>query len=549
LSLFAFVLALLSKTAVAPLPLVFLLLAWWKRGRVAGRDVWRTVPFFAAAMLLIPLTIVFEHQAGAEIIRTDNFWSRLAGAGWCFWFYLYKALAPLKLMFIYPRWRIDPAQLLSYGPDLLVVLGFGVCWRYRRGWGKAGLLGLGYFLVMILPALGFVNIYFMRFSLVADHWQYFAIIGPSALLAAALTVGWERLGRANSDLGIALGGALILVLGVLTWKQAHIYADEETLWQDTLAENPACYMAHNNLGNALLQMGRESEAIPHFQKALQIQPDYAEAHYNLGNALVQEGRLDEALAQYRTALQIQPDFAEAHSNLGNALLSKGQVEQALVHLQKAVESQPDYAEWHCNLANALRQAGRVDEALAHYQQALTIQPRLAGAYYSLGNLLLYQKGQVDEAIAHYQKALELRPDYPEALNNLGGALIRKGRVREAINQFQTALDRHPDFAPACNSLAWLLATTTQASVRDGARAITLARQADRLAAGNNPVFIGTLAAAYAEAGRFPEANVTSQRAVQLATAQNQTVLAAVLLTHAEAYQNGSPFRDTGDTGN
>ena len=137
LSLLAYVLALFSKTAVAPLPLVLLLMAWWKRRRVTGRDVWRTVPFITAALVLIPLTVVFEHQAGAEIVRSDSFWARLAGAGWAVWFYLFKAVLPVNLSFIYPRWRIDPANLLSYVPGLLVALGFVVCWRFRRRWGKA----------------------------------------------------------------------------------------------------------------------------------------------------------------------------------------------------------------------------------------------------------------------------------------------------------------------------------------------------------------------------------------------------------------------------
>lgn len=684
LSLLAFVCALLSKTAVAPLPVVLLGLAWWRRGRLELKDVWRSVPFFAFAAAAGLLTVWFQyHRAiGASMldVRNDSFGSRLAGAGWALWFYLYKAALPWHLSFVYPRWQIDATQVLSYVPGVLFVAVFLVCWRYRRGWGKGVLLGLGYFVVMLLPVLGFVNIYFMRYSLVADHWQYFAIIGPIVLAAAGISWAGTACGRGRRWLPRAVGGALVLVLGVLTARQAVTYTDLKSLWTATIARNPAAGLAHNNLGALLLAQGHANEAITHFQQALALQPNAADVHSNLGGALLGQGRLDEAIVHLRQAIQIQPDSVQAHSNLGNALsqqgrfaealhelrravelqpalasahynlggallqagrvdeaiaslqralalqprladahlslgnalLRKGRVAEADTHFRKAVEIQPDSAAAHLNLANALvqqsqpddailhfqqalaaapgsavahnglgnalMQKGRMDEALAHYQRALSLEPRFAEAHLNLANLLLQKqqtdeailhfevalglqpnlagahnnlgnallgKGRVDQAVAHFQQALQLQPDSAEAHNNLANALLQQGQVAEAVTHYEAALASAPNYPYLLNNLAWVLATCPEASIRNGARAVELAQQAERLSAGKDPALLGTLAAACAEAGRFADAVRTAQRALDLAVAQTNASQAGTLRTRLKLYESGSPFRDPG----
>jgi tetratricopeptide (TPR) repeat protein len=461
LALAGFALALLSKTAVAPLPLVLLGIAWWRRGRVGWKDVRRVVPFFVMAAALCWVTVWFQyHQSiGHEVVRTDGFWSRLAGASWAVWFYLYKAVLPLNLAFVYPRRQIDARNVLTYLPLVLLAAAFVLCWRGRRGWGKGLFFGLAYFVVMLLPILGFLNIYFMRYSLVADHWQYFAIIGPIALAAALIRRP-------------VVAAALLLALGALTWKQCGMYANAETLWRTTLRLNPDCWVAHNNLGSVFLQQGRMDEAATCFQRALELKPDYADAHYNLAIVLWQEGRVDEAITHYQNALQISPDLADAHVNLGNALT---------------------------------------------------------------------QKGRVDEAIAHYQKALQIKPNLPEAHMNLGNLFLQQGRMREAIAHFQKALQIEPADPAIQNNLAWLLATCPEASLRNGNKAVELARQANELTGGENPAVLLTLAAAFAETGRFAEAVETAQHALRLAQAQSNTRLAAQLQLELKLYQAGSPF--------
>jgi tetratricopeptide (TPR) repeat protein len=735
LALGAFGLGLLSKTAVAPLPVVLLGMAWWRRGRVEWRDVRRAVPFFLGSVVLGLVTVWFQYHRsiGGDIVRPDNFWSRLAGAGWAVWFYLYKAVLPLNLIFVYPRWRIDARNVLSYLPLALVAAALAWSWLRRARWGKGWVFALGYFVVMLLPILGFLNIYFMRFSLVADYWQYFAIIGPIALVAA-----WIR-----KPLPAA---ALLLALGALTWHQCGMYADQETLWRATLARNPGCWMAHDNLGGILLGEGKLEEALAEYGKALEIQPDDPDArndlglalfrngqtdeaiaqyrraleikpgdhaaHYNLGLAFFKKGELDEAIAQfqkalelrpdspdmlltlgmalsskgdkaaavgqYRKALEISPDYEAARYNLGFALSEMGDLDEAIAQYQKVLETDPNYAEARnnlgadlfakgdlegaiaqyraavklqpaytnalFNLGNALVRSGQLDDGIAQYRSALAVNPGYADARLNLGLALaqngqlepaiaqyqmvldinpgsaeahndlgqaLFQKGGMEDAITEYKKALAIQTNFALARNNLGYALLRKGDfeaamdifkqtipmggdaatnwfnlgnnflqkkdfegaiscyrqaikinprlpgacanlgvayfqkgdTRSAVDSWQQALETYPDQIGTLNNLAWSLATSSDASLRNGAKAVALAEQAKHLTGGTNSVLLNTLAAAYAETGRYQDAAATAKIALNLALTQQNNALAAMLQKEIQLYQAGAPMRD------
>jgi tetratricopeptide (TPR) repeat protein len=570
-SLGAFLLALLAKTAVAPLPFVLLGLAWWRRGRLTWTDLRRAAPFFFTAAILAVITIWFQYHRsiGSEIIRTDGLASRLAIAGQAVWFYLYKVALPFNLIPIYPRWPLGSLTALSFVPALLLAVAFFACWRYRQRWGRPLLFGFGYFVAMLLPVLGFLNIYFMRYSLVADHWQYFAMVGPAALAAA----GFAAALRGRATVQILLGGALLLLLGVLTWRQAGLYRDPETFWLATLAGNPDCFVAENDLGQFLFQNGRTQEALDHFRKATVIYPRYAEAYYNIGDALLRLGRIDDAIAVLNQSLAINPNTVQAHNNLGNAFLQKGRVDDAIAQFQAAVQINPGYAYAHLNLgnallqknqpddalaqfkiaqslepgvakslydlANALAQKGQLNDAILDYEQALKLQPNYPDAHYNLANTLA-QKGQFDDAIAHYEKALELQPGYTGAENNLGNAFLAKGDLPDAIAHYRNALELQPDLLSALNNLAWLLAAADQTSLRDGPQAVELAEHAAQLTGGQNPLVLRTLAAAYAETGRFPDAVATAQKALSLSSSQGPSALTDDLQAAIQRYQANNP---------
>jgi len=319
-----------------------------------------------------------------------------------------------------------------------------------------------------------------------------------------------------------------------------------TLYQNALQIDPDNAFAHVNLGDILLQRKNVDEAISHFQKALEIKPRLAQAHYSLGNALREKGNVNGAISQFQQALQINPGYADARVGLGIALLQAGKVDEAIVHCEKALEIKPDDADAHYNLGDALLQKGRMDEAISHFQRALQKNPDYVDAHVNLGNVLL-QKGKVDEAISHYQKALQINPDNAKAQNNLGNALLQKGSVSEAISHFQKSLQIEPTDPSVQNNLAWLLATCPEASLRNGGKAVDLAQQANTLTGGANPIILHTLAAAFAEAGRFPEAAETARRALRLAEAQSNTRLAGALQSEMQLYQAGSPFHSPEQT--
>jgi tetratricopeptide (TPR) repeat protein len=539
-----FAMGLMCKPMLVTLPLVLLLLDYWPLQRVGPRKlpglVLEKLPLLALSAAACVATLLAQNRA----MQSNELYSlplRCANALVTCMVYLGRMVWPAGLAVFYPYpqnglppWEVALAGMLLAGLS-------AVTWvrRRKQPWMLVGWL---WYLVMLLPVVGIIQVGDQAH---ADRYTYLPQIGiyvAVTWLAAEWGAKWHA-GR------LAFGSIMTAALAVFivcAWIQTGYWKNSENLWTHALGCTTRNYIAHGRLGDALRDEGRVDDAITHYQEALKIKPGAAEFRNNLGTALQQEGRVDEAIAQYREALQIKPNEAEMRYNLGNALLQKGRVDEAAADYQKALQIKPDYAEAHNNLAIALLQKGRVDDAITHYEQALQIQPGFAEAHHNLA-LALSQKGRADEAIIHFQQALQIKPGYVDAHIDLGNVLLQNGKVGEAISHFQMALQLKPADPSIQNTLAWLLATCPEAALRDGNKAVELARQANGLTGGENPVILHTLAAAYAEAGRFPEAVETAQRALRLAGAQSNTVLAGQLQSELKLYQAGSPFHSPEQT--
>jgi tetratricopeptide (TPR) repeat protein len=224
------------------------------------------------------------------------------------------------------------------------------------------------------------------------------------------------------NLGIALQGKGLLDEAITSYQKA-------------IELNPAFAEAYGNLGIALKEKGQFDEAITHYQKAIKLNPASAKAYYNLGVAFWKKERPEEAITQFLKAIELKPSFAEAYCNLGAALMEKEQLGEAITHFLKAIELNPAFPKAYCNLGIALQGKGLLDEAITHYQKAIDLNPSFAEAYCNLGNALK-EKGQIDEAICCYKRAIELNPDYETPNFNMSLTLLLTGNFKEGWRKYE-----------------------------------------------------------------------------------------------------------------
>jgi tetratricopeptide (TPR) repeat protein len=392
----AFVLALASKTTASVVPAVLLVLAWWKEGRVRWSDVRPLLPFFAAGVAFALFTSHLERTmvgaVGAE-------WSlplvgRAALAGRVVAFYAGKLALPVDLSFVYPRWTVDPGSLPAWIPAAGAVAALAAAFGLRRRLGRGPLAALLLFGGVLFPAMGFFNVYAMQFSYVADHFAYqaLAVAAASVVCGAASYLPDAPAVRRGAG---AAGLAAVAVLAVLTFRHAKSFESEGTLWTDTLAKNPDCFLCHANYGILLRREGKVAEAESHLLASLRIRPDVVPTLLNL--AWIEEGR--------------------------------GDLKSAASRLEAARKSDPEDPLVRLNLGVVLVKAGRREEAIAELRESLRLAlPAAHLAHNALGAALL-DLGRTAEAVEELRTALTLRPDFEPARVNLQRALANAGPAR------------------------------------------------------------------------------------------------------------------------
>jgi tetratricopeptide (TPR) repeat protein len=440
-----FILALLSKSVTASLPAAILLMIWWKRGRLEIRDMVPLLPMFALGLAMSYVTARMEHDyVGAWGPEWNYTWTdRLLIAGRAVWFYAWKLLWPARLTFIYPRWHINPDLMWQWLFPLAAIGLVAAAWGLRRKLGRGPLIALLLFGGTLLPALGFVNVLPMRYSYVADHFQYLASI---ALIVPIVAAGARRLGRA----GVPVATVILVVLGVLTFRREFVYKDLRSLWVDTIEKNPDSWMVRNNYANLLLKDNRLDEAEEQLRAGLRIDENNPDLLTNLGLVFEARGRPDDAIECYAAAMQAGHDDAAAHYQLARLLVERGKTEEAIFHLNRAIEK-PGYALPHLELARILQARGRTDQAIAQLEQAVAIDPELVAAQNALV-LVLLDRGRLAEAERRLREIVRNFPDNATAHNNLGTVLERRGDLAGAIASYQRALQIQPALAEARRNL-------------------------------------------------------------------------------------------------
>jgi len=438
-----FLLAILAKSVTVTLPAVILLLLWFKRRPITKMAFAMTLPFFAAALAMGSLTGWMERHVVGAMGPDWNFapWQRLIIAGHAIWFYLGKIFFPVNESFVYAKWPLTAEQLI-WPVGVLILI--GIAWAARKRLGRGPLAAVLFFAGTLFPALGFANVYPMRYSFVADHFQYLASLGP-IVLACAFLCRWR------------VSWVLVVPLIVLTEMRTAVFKDSLNLWSDALAKNPTSDLAEGKLADLQLVAGHPKEAVADWRHAIALDPGRADGFMGLGLTYAAEGRFDEAVKQLEHAESLAPANEAPPFYLGGVLAQQGKLAEAIAAYRHAARLAPNPASPLNEAGQLEMQRGNETAAAADFRAAIAADPDFTPPYDNLSSIVLEKTTTAasDQAIADCAAALAIDPDDVAANNNTGIALAREGNIAGAIEHFRAALRADPASRTARENLVRL----------------------------------------------------------------------------------------------
>ena len=570
-SLFCFAIGLMAKPMLVTVPFVLLLLDYWplnRLGSTTGNHSWRQVVLEKVPFLLLTAAscvITFQvQQAGGAVstLQAVPWVTRVANASVASLAYLIKTVWPTNLSVIYPL-RLGfslPLALAAAGSVLAIS---GVSW-WQRKQRPYWFTGWFWFLGMLVPVIGLVQV---GVQSMADRYTYLPLLGIFVAGIWSLPEGPPARVKLQSSLAVVC----LAVWAGVSWQQLGHWANSSQLFRHALAVTSGNYLAHNNLGSALLAQRELDAALDQFHKALAIKPTHKPALFGAATILRQKEQwhaagqhLEKALSlppqdaathvhyamlladqqqntsaneHYRKALSIQPNLPEAHNNLAHLLLLEGNTEEAFKHAQAAVTMRPDSVQANYTLANALFLKGDLSSAQSYYENAIRLEPGFEGAHLNLGKLRL-QTGPLESAVAHLETASLLNTNNQEALLLLGRAFLTQQNMKAAVSAYRRLLVLQPDQPEGLNNLAWLLATRSEPAIRNGEEAVRLARRACELTGNKEPGILSTLAAAHAANGNFADAIQVIEKVITMHQANRNEAGTTAGVSRLEQYRAG-----------
>jgi len=580
LTLFFFTLGLLSKPMVVTLPFVLLLLDFWPLRRVSdinfnratlrtwGGLIFEKLPFFVLTLLCAWITYHAQDETMSSLdqLPLDL---RLTNAVVSYGAYIGKMLWPANLSVFYPHPGEAPVAQTTIAFVALFGLSIFSLWVASRH--PYVTMGWFWFVGTLVPVIGIVQV---GQQAMADRYTYLPLLGLyiAIIWAAADLASGHRIWQLilnGTALGALVGCVVIAGFQLRYWKNDRLLfthardvtdrnflacsilaskleaSDPEEAIADynqALAWKPNSREAMFGKGRALRKAGRPDEAMECFRAALRTDPRYPELHNSLGAILAEGGKFAEAESEYRQALEADPDFLEARLNLGLTLFKQRKTAEAIAEFKRVLAATPDAVEALVGIGSSLALEGQPNEALASYTEALRLQPMNVEANRAMGSTLAVL-GRTNDAISYFSQALKTEPNDPNTHFQLGSVLSQAGRKAEAIQHYEAVLRVQPDSVGALNNLAWIKATSVNPDLRDGVEAVRLAERACEITKESQPFLLGTLAAALAEAGRFPEAVAAARKARDLATSAGLKDVAARNAELLALYEANRPCRE------